>query len=183
MATHAGICRSLRQRNAAHYGNEMNMGRVCCRGSCCPIIVIMSVAPATRRIAAITGVRMLSFIAMNYCLWTRGSCNIQRRAGDSQSIRNVDFWNKFLFRFRVPQYLHICRNFCIVTHGVGACTHRIKLGGGGKEWQMPPQYSFYLRNTFWLLSWRVANKEIWVRLGERGTSILRDGYKQTSLYF
>jgi hypothetical protein len=78
MATHADISRSLRQWITAHYGNDMIVGRVCCRGSCCPIIAILSEAPGTRRTAAITGVRMLSFIVMNYCLWTHGSYNIQR---------------------------------------------------------------------------------------------------------
>jgi hypothetical protein len=55
------------------------MGRVCCRESCCPIIVILSEAPATRRTAAITGIRLLSFVVMNYCLRTHGSYNIKHR--------------------------------------------------------------------------------------------------------
>jgi len=51
-------------------------------------------------------------------------------------------------------------------------------GGGGKS---PAQYFFLLKIVSWLLSWKGANRKIWVRMRERCVSILRFGCNQISL--
>lgn len=142
MATHADICSSLRQWITAHYGKDMSMGRVCCRGSCCPINVILCEAPVPDAL-----LQSQAFACSHLLWWTTAYEHTDL------TTYSVGGWlTKYpecsiLFGCIVPPYFHIRQNFFTVTHGVGACTHRRKLGVGSKEWQMAPPI-FFLPNKY-----------------------------------